>query len=870
VTTNKSHKSIAPTNGYVHVEGAVEHQNAFRLFTLSARSEHSLTHWIQDLKKYLQKHDHLSLNDLSYTLTSRRSNFQWRSSIVAQDVKSLVQKLSAKEHAPAKTPFQVGNVFIFSGQGTQYWRMGYELLSTKSEFSRSIQLSDQYLQSLGAPWSLVEELCRDEGSSKLNDSKYGQPASSAIQVALVDLLKSWNVLPLAVIGHSSGEIAAAYSAGSINHRTAIQASYERSFLAEAAREQSLQHGAMMAVGVGEDEVREYISQLTSSQVVVACINSPSSTTVSGDAPAVKELQELLKSKGIFARLLKVDMAYHSHHMKRVSKNYLDRLEGLQSGSTSADIRYFSTVSGIEKSDGFGASYWVENLVSPVRFDGAFQALVREMGQIPLNLIEIGAHKALGGPIRQSLAKQQAGGLLYRYIPTLVRGEDSCMSLMETASNLFKTGGDLHVDVAASLGISDLSPTVIRNLPPYHWNHNTTHWNEPRLSKDYRFRRHPHHDFLGLRTTTSPDSEPSWRIILTLDSLPWLKDHIVDSFVVFPGSGYMAMAIEGLKQLNQDQHPNSTTTGYQLKNISFKRTLTLSNDTAGVEVILTLRHSGSSGYDFTVSSLSEQGKWQEHCDGKISATFEAALDEVEQTREIDLRLKTHADSLKTAESSCVELVEQAELYHKLASAGNQYGPTFAVVKEAHLAKSKSLSTIIIPNIAAIMPSQWQQPHVIHPTTFDALLHTCVLLFSRVSSYGSVMPVFIGDVFISADILNEPGRHLQVVCDLKTTFASSSNFDIAAFQENSGHEFIPVLTISDGEVRVVGASQETSKARSDNIFKMQWGLDMSSVKAEALESVVIPLQSDEIGVTPAEKTVALVSPEFRIKGLPISSI
>jgi hypothetical protein len=247
-----------------------------------------------------------------------------------------------------------------------------------------------------------------------------------------------------------------------------------------------------------------------------------------------------------------------------------------------------------------------------------------------------------------------------------------------------------------------------------------------------------------------------------------------------------------------------------------------------------------------------------------------LDEVEQTREIDLRLKTHADSLKTAESSCVELVEQAELYHKLASAGNQYGPTFAVVKEAHLAKSKSLSTIIIPNIAAIMPSQWQQPHVIHPTTFDALLHTCVLLFSRVSSYGSVMPVFIGDVFISADILNEPGRHLQVVCDLKTTFASSSNFDIAAFQENSGHEFIPVLTISDGEVRVVGASQETSKARSDNIFKMQWGLDMSSVKAEALESVVIPLQSDEIGVTPAEKTVALVSPEFRIKGLPISSI
>lgn len=120
-----------------------------------------------------------------------------------------------KELKPVKTPAQAANIFVFTGQGAQYFQMGHSLLETETEFTQSIRRSDKVLKELGAEWSLVEELSKDEASSRLNDSKFGQPASTAIQVALVNLLKSWEVRPSAVIGHSSGEIAAAYAAGAI-------------------------------------------------------------------------------------------------------------------------------------------------------------------------------------------------------------------------------------------------------------------------------------------------------------------------------------------------------------------------------------------------------------------------------------------------------------------------------------------------------------------------------------------------------------------------------------------------------------------------------------------------------------------------------
>ena len=779
--------------------------------------------------------------------------------MIAQNLDGLIESLGSKTPAPIKAPLRTGTVFGFTGQGAQWARMGTELIAIETEFSRSIYRSERILNDLGAQWSLVEEFSRDEGSSNLNDSRFGQPASTAIQLALVDLLRSWNVLPVAVVGHSSGEIAAAYAVGAITQRMAIRAAYHRSFLAEASKARSKEMGAMMAVGLGEVDVQECIDKLTASKVVVACINSPSSTTVSGDVSAVSELKQTLDAQGVFTRLLKVDTAYHSHHMERVSADYSKRLEGFESIQIDPSTRFFSTVTADEKKDDFGAAYWVANLVSQVRFSAAVQRLCEEVDQIHLNFIEVGPHKALAGPLRQSLAPLQAEILSHSYIPTLVRAKDSRRSLMETGMNLFKAGGEVDIGVVATLGIVAFPQKPIQDLPTYHWNHSTHHWTESRLSREYRFRRHPHHDLLGSRILTSPDNQPNWRMLVSLNSLPWLKDHVVDNFIVFPAACYMTMAIEAIKQLDLDSRRNLVAKGYRLRNVSFKTALTIPRESAGIELHLTFQPSRTvDAYNFTVYSLSESESWQEACDGTISTTFETEADEVEQGREALLQRSAQVEQLQEAQSTSTKAIQQEALYAQMATKGNEYGPSFAIIDDAQIGKFQSLSNLTIPAVAANMPARFLQPHLIHPTCLDAVIQTAVPLFQQHSQPGSAMPVLISDTFVSAGITNRVGEQLQVVCKLSDVVTTSSLFSVLVFQKDSTGEPYPVLTMEKGELRNIGTSSKMSRtSENSNIFKMQWGLDARSIRPETLDSVTITLQSTQVGMSQMEKAASINS-------------
>lgn len=854
------------TNGVNGVDGVNGYKKKrSHLITFSARSEHSLAGQIRDIKEYIQdKKPAVDFEDLSYTLTCKRSHFPWRSSIVAADTQSLLEALADSSKpmtATKKTPSSTA--FVFTGQGAQYSQMGSDLLRStfpESAFSRSICHSDKLLKSLGADWSLVDELLADESSSRLNDSRFGQPSSTAVQLALVDLLKSWGVQPCAVIGHSSGEIAAAYTAGAITHESAIRAAYVRSFLSAAARERNAEPGAMLATGVGKDDAEALIAKLSAeheddnSQAVVACINSPSSTTLSGDATAIYRLEDALKADGKFARRLKVDTAYHSHHMKSVGGDYLERLSHFASGPTDQGVRFFSTVLGKEKRSDFDASYWVENLVSPVRFSEALDSLVREVvggsqGSTSLNIIEIGPHGALGGPIRQCLTSSSNSGVPFKYAPTLVRGQDSHQSLLETASSLYQVGLDLDLASVVSLGRpASVGPKTLHNLPPYHWDHSKSYWNEPRLSSDYRKRPHANHDLLGLRIQTTTDADPTWRIILSHDTLPWLKDHVVDKFVVFPGSGYVAMAIEGFKQLK----PGLPATGYRLRNISFKRTLLIPEDSS-VEAVVSFHRSTRAGYTFRVSSIAG-GKWQEHCDGHISSVAKAAneVDEVERGRVAAFSEAIQAQKLKAfkARGSKNLSIPHRAFYEELAACGNEYGPSFAAVDETYIDAegSQALSVISVPNIAATMPAEFQSPHTIHPATLDAALHAVVAVFQMQSASegGSMMPVFMSDLFVSADITSTPGQKLEVLCDLHTTYPTSSNLDITVFQAGEDGSQKPVLTLNNGELRVVGSSNdgdelsEQAGGSGGHVFKVEWGLDIASVTPAEIEAVEVPAQ------------------------------
>ena len=328
-----------------------------RLYVFSAKSQKSVLGLVENAKVWVEAHSQASqLCALSKTLLIRRTPFQWRTAVVASTTEDLLTKLGHSVRATKESHTRLS--MVFSGQGAQWYAMGRELIFTQSKFRVSILKSDALLQDLGASWNLIEVLSQNEKESIIDRSDVSQPACTALQIALVDLLESLDIRPEDVVGHSSGEMAAAYAAGALTHKAAITAAYYRGFTANAVNTILQTTGAMIAVGLNESAVLPFIEQLTSGKAVVACVNSPKSVTVSGDSQAIDELKDILSSQQdpIFNRKLRVDTAYHSHHMAVVAKRYLESMAGLEYCDTKKGVNFFSSVSGELKQTGFGPQY----------------------------------------------------------------------------------------------------------------------------------------------------------------------------------------------------------------------------------------------------------------------------------------------------------------------------------------------------------------------------------------------------------------------------------------------------------------------------------------------------------------------------------
>lgn len=290
-------------------------QMSARLFILTAKSEKSLKKVVGGLKNWLSNRrlSDESLASLAYTLSIRRSIMPWRFTYVASIAKNLEDALSSRNPLLIRARSAPPVAFLFTGMGAQWSGMARELCLTKSEFSESLRKSECILTQLGASWSLVDELLAEGSNSRLHESEIGQPASTAVQIALVDLLGSFGIKPNMVLGHSSGEVASAYAAGILSQAMALRVSYHRSFLANLSKGVLRSKGAMLAVALGEQEVHnQYPLFFRKRTIVVACVNSPSSTTISGDEAEVLQLKEALDGNNVFNRLLNVDTAYHSN------------------------------------------------------------------------------------------------------------------------------------------------------------------------------------------------------------------------------------------------------------------------------------------------------------------------------------------------------------------------------------------------------------------------------------------------------------------------------------------------------------------------------------------------------------------------------
>lgn len=806
-----------------------------QVLVLTAKSEESLIKNIDNLWQWVSQSSNLgddTFRNLAYTLSTRRSLFRWRYSLVGTSFKDITARLTSSNPKTTKSGNQRQNAFVFTGQGAQWFAMGRELMGRSTPYLRSLQASDRILKEFGASWSLMEELSKEASTSRVNKSEIAQPTTTALQIALVDLLSSIKLSPDAVIGHSSGEIAAAYAAGSLSQHSALKVAYYRGLL----RVSGSLKGAMMAVGLGEKSVSQYISQVTSGKVVIACSNSPESSTVSGDELAILELNKILDAESIFARRLAVDTAYHSHHVKSVADQYLHSLEGLEYDTTSSAVRFISSVTGTEMTSGFGADYWVNNLVSPVRFQNGLEELCRKMSlaspQSKLAFIEVGPHNALSGPIRQTMASLN---LSSGYFSTsiLTRNQDARFTVLEAAGKLFEEGCTVDLQAVNFLFEPNRRQKVLIDLPTYSWDHSSRYWRESRLSKAHRFRKHPYHDLLGSRLASSTGVNPIWRHVIGVDSLPWLGEHVIDGFMIFPGSGYISMAIEAMRQLVSETHDPLSISSYNFKNIQIPAPLVIPDSPNTVEIQLSLvtgrnqqDNSKSKWEEFKVFSVSAEGASVEHCHGFIMAEMSSDTDEVETTKEKNLNSLSEISRLNELESLCDDEIDTVKLYRDLKSRGNSYGPNFSCIKELTLSSTHALGVLNIPDMSQSMPTPFQQPHVIHPATLDALMHQAVAIFNRHAQDTVFMIVGINELKISSRLASNPGASLTLATTTSGVGSRYPSADISAFQKNSDLDMEVVIQMKAAKLRATGISNGNAPdgTRERNMsYTMNWDLD-----------------------------------------------
>lgn len=623
---------FGPTPNKSKARGSHDRKRPF-LLPLSAHDKPTLKRNIAALAKNAQGY---SLLDLSYTLANRRSRFSSRAFVVASHVSldaALGNDAEAFKFAEKKKRPTVG--FAFTGQGAQWARMGSELMAYYPSFMRSIKVLDRALGELidGPDWTLEDSLLEDAETSRVNEAEFSQPLCTAIQVAIVQLLLLWGVRPVVTVGHSSGEIAAAYAAGLISPTEAIVVAYYRGKVVRNINT----NGAMMAVGLGAEDVSPFLEGL-SGKVTIACHNSPSSVTLSGDAPMLEKVKSELDARGIFARSVKTGgKAYHSHHMGPVAAEY-EKLIKQARAYASFDLpslsnaTMVSSVTNSKISDGtvMDEQYWSANLRSPVLFNQAIQTIATdsEFADVDM-LIEIGPHSALSGPIHQICGAFGFDKL--GYLPTILRGANSASQLLKVAGELFLR--DYPIDMDRVTVIEEALPkgqihlvkgSVLVDLPTYQWNYAKTLWAEPRQSIEHRAPKHARHDVLGGRMPGGSKVEPMWRNMLRIRDIPWLQHHSLGGEAVFPAAGYFSMAIEAITQVNEDSSNPLTIESYVLRDVSIKAALVTPDDDTGIETIFSMRPSvyseadtRSTWWDFNVSSTSKDGHWNNHMTGTIS-------------------------------------------------------------------------------------------------------------------------------------------------------------------------------------------------------------------------------------------------------------
>ncbi|PWY77825.1 hypothetical protein BO83DRAFT_406874 [Aspergillus eucalypticola CBS 122712] len=571
----------------------------------SANSIASLREMISRHRDYLVDRPETSLRDLAWTLQHHRSTLPYRKAITGRDYESIIAQMGSVLHAePADLSVRSTQsteprlLAVFTGQGAQWPRMGARLLESSSFVRDKIAFLDECLATLPEDdrpdWTISDQILATGESSRVLEAAISQPLCTAVQIVLVDLLQAAGIKLDAVVGHSSGEIGAAYAAGLLSTCDAIRVAYLRGVCAKLAASPSGAKGGMAAVGVSAEDVQEVFDQEEireeiKGKISIAALNSGSSITLSGDEDVVQTVVDVCTSQGKFARRLRVDTAYHSDHMLPCANPYLEAMErcGISVQQPLGDRpACFSSVyrDTIMDANNLTPEYWVHNMVQTVLFLPAITRAAKEIQTLDI-AIEVGPHPALKGPALDSLGEVQTQ---IPYTGLLGRGKNDIDELSAAVGYLWTQlgSGVVDFDGLESALAGDKEPkTLLVDLPSYPFDHQNRYWVECRTWKANRLSDAYPNTLLGscLTTTRSPGNA-QWKNILKPTEIPWLQGHRLQNQLILPATAYIVMALEAIKAVAG----HAAIALFRLTDLVLKRPIVFDDDSSSIECISNLQ------------------------------------------------------------------------------------------------------------------------------------------------------------------------------------------------------------------------------------------------------------------------------------------
>ncbi|WP_149824438.1 type I polyketide synthase [Streptomyces tailanensis] len=740
---------ISGTNAHVIVEEAprtepepsVELAPGERLFVLSGRSETAVREQAARLAAHLHDADDIAaLPDIAHTLARHRTHFERRTALVAADRDELLTQLDAVATgrtvmAPARAE-QTGKVaFVFAGHGGQWPGMGLRLMAHSKAFREELTRIDKAIRER-VGWSVLDILKdTDNGTDNapgtataFDRTEILQPVLFAVNAALGAAWCGLGVTPDAVVGHSLGEIAAAYLAGALTLEDAITVVTGRA----QAVVPLAGKGGMLAVELPSAQVEELLAPYTG-RLFVAVVNSAHSTAVSGDADALAELREQLDDQEIPVRRLSTVFASHTPAMAPLREELLDRFTEVR-GTEALFPQYSTVLAEPITGDRLDAEYWYANLREPVRFADTIRRMLDDGYRY---FVEVSPHPSLGSSIEAVAAE---AGVDAVSVGSLRRQRDGLDVLLGRLGELYTAGFTPEWWQVFPAGRRVDLPTYVFARE--------RHWLAPATQNGGGV------PLLGthIEASDQPDRHLFQTDIDLRDSrFAYLTDHKVTGEVWLPGAAFLEMALEGASALREGDE-------VRLADVQFVQPLRLDADKP-VRLQLVLRPAENGFRDFTIASAptgERRTPWEHHVTGRVALGSDTDTE------------PAAAERLATLRKWCTEEADLPTVYAGLTALGIDYGPAFRGLEQGHRTDGAALGRLAPKPDAG---------HLLHPAVLDAAFHTAALPGDAPEGRAFV-PAGVGRLRFTG-LRTTP---VWVTCHLRSVDGDTAILDLRLIDEN----------------------------------------------------------------------------------------